>query len=427
MCAVPAGASAVELGCGATITEDTVLTADVVCGENQTGEHGYALLVAADNVWLDLRDHQVGSDWNQGLGVVGRSGVTITGYGGYGGLNSDVIELRDTTDSHIQGVRVGWLDLQGSDRNRITRSQAHIGLREDSDDNVVEHNDAGGEGGGVTLTVGSDRNVVRNNTICGGMGDPLYITDDASHNLIEHNFVPACMGLSGTGMSITGTGTGNRLVNNLVIGGGLPNDPEFGPPGDGIRVESPGTFLSGNITNNHEGYGINAVEGVESDINYARGNLNPAQCLNVLCVPGGTDPSRPAGPSAPPGPAGPGVAPPAAADLTPPFASLAAKKRQRFGRTVKLTVSATSEDVWVSASGRLSIRGATKAYRLDAKDRFVARGSGLTLKLVLPVAARKAVRRALDHGRQVRVTLTLRVRDQVGNSSASKRTVKIEP
>ena len=129
------------------------------------------------------------------------------------------------------------------------------------------------------------------------------------------------------------------------------------------------------------------------------------------------------GPAGPPGAATPS----AAADVTPPFASVAVKKRQRFGRTVNLTVAATSEDLWVSASGRLSIRGATKAYRLEVKDRFVARGSKLTLKLVLPVAARKAVRRALDHGSQVRVTLTLRVRDQVGNSSASKRTVTIKP
>ena len=90
-------------------------------------------------------------------------------------------------------------------------------------------------------------------------------------------------------------------------------------------------------------------------------------------------------------------------------ASLAAKKSQRFGRTVNLTVAATSEDLWVSASGRLAIRGTTKAYRLKVKDRFVARGSKLTLKLVLPVAARKAVRQALDHGRQVRMTLTVRV------------------
>ena len=121
MCALPAGASAVELACGATITEDTVLTADVVCAENETGQHGYALLVGADNLSLDLRDHQVGSDWHQAIGVVGRSGVTITAYGGF---NSYAIELRDTTDSHIQGVRVLWLDLQGSGRNRITHSQA---------------------------------------------------------------------------------------------------------------------------------------------------------------------------------------------------------------------------------------------------------------------------------------------------------------
>jgi hypothetical protein len=358
MCVLPAGASAVELDCGAVITEDTVLTADVVCAENETGEHGYALLVGADNVSLDLRDHQVGSDWHQAIAVVDRSGVTITAYGGF---NSYAIELRNTTDSHIQGVRVLWLDLQGSGRNRITHSQAHISLREDSDDNVVEHNDAGGEGGGVDLISGSDHNVVRNNTICGGMGDPMYITD-ASHNLIEHNFVPACLGLSGTGISITGTG--NRLVNNLVIGDGLPADPEFGPPGDGIRVQSPGTFLSGNITNNHEGYGINAVEGVESDINYARGNLNPAQCLNVICVPGTDGPSKPpAGPTAPGAGAAPpsaGQAPPAA-DRTAPALALAVKTRQRLGKTVRVAVS-VGEDVWASARGKLESPAARIAF-----------------------------------------------------------------
>jgi hypothetical protein len=416
MCAVPAGASAAELTCGATITEDTDLSADVVCGENETGEHGYALLVAADNVTLDLRDHQVGSDWHQGIGVVGRSGVTIRAYGG---LNSYAIHLRDTTDSHIQGVRVLWLYSQGSDRNRITYSQAQISLSDDSDDNVVEHNHAGGEGGGVSLTFGSDRNVVRYNSICGGMGDPLWV-ENSNDNLIEHNFVPACMGLSGTGMLIS-SGSGNRLISNSVIGDGRPHDhPDLGP-GDGIRVQSPETFLSGNIANNHEGYGINVVEGVESGVNYARGNGNPAQCLNAICVPGGTISPTPAAGAA--RPSGTEQAP--ATDRTSPALALAAKKRQRLGKTISVAVS-VAEELWASAHGKLTISGGTRSYRLRrAAGRPVGPGEQLTLKVALPRAAQAAARRALGQGRQVEASVTVRVTDAAGNSSAGTRTIRL--
>ena len=139
-------------------------------------------------------------------------------------------------------------------------------------------------------------------------------------------------------------------------------------------MQSPGTFLSGNITNNHEGYGINAVEGVESDINYARGNLNPAQCLNVICVPGTDGRSKPpAGPAAP----GAGAAPPGAghvptaADLTAPALAVVVKTRQRLGKTLRVAVSA-GEDVWASARGKLRIAG--RPYRLrHIVGRLVAR------------------------------------------------------
>ena len=72
-----------------------------------------------------------------------------------------------------------------------------------------------------------------------------------------------------------GASTGNRLIANTVLGDGHYYDPEF-ERGDGIRVLSPDTFLSGNVANNFAGYGISAVEGVISGVNYASGNGNPA-------------------------------------------------------------------------------------------------------------------------------------------------------
>ena len=64
MCARSAGASAVELDCGAIITEDTVLTEDILCGEDEgipspgPDDHWnppeYALSIRADGATLDL-------------------------------------------------------------------------------------------------------------------------------------------------------------------------------------------------------------------------------------------------------------------------------------------------------------------------------------------------------------------------------------
>ena len=71
--AVPPSASAFELDCGAIITEDTELTADVVCAEGEASPHGYALLIAADGVTLDLNGHRVGNDWIEGIDADGRN------------------------------------------------------------------------------------------------------------------------------------------------------------------------------------------------------------------------------------------------------------------------------------------------------------------------------------------------------------------
>jgi hypothetical protein len=129
--AAPAGASADEVECGDLITEDTTLTADVVCAEGDPvaapdGWPTFALLIAADGVKLDLNGHQVGSDWDQGIGTVGRSGVTGEGNGGF----TYEVRFRDTTDSLITGVRAGWIGLTGADHNRVTHIDGGIGLYE---------------------------------------------------------------------------------------------------------------------------------------------------------------------------------------------------------------------------------------------------------------------------------------------------------
>jgi parallel beta-helix repeat protein len=288
--AVPGSASA-QPACGDPITEDTVLTEDLICdyGQGAPGPDGrggeYSLLIGADGVTLDLNGHLVGTENASdapGIGVFGHSDVTIKNG------RSPFITLADTTASRLTGLQSsGWVEVWRSDRSRIVNSTLGGIHLYDSDDNVVRDNTSRSGDGGVTLTR-SDRNAVRRNTLCGGMAGPLAVREGSDANLIQGNVVPGCASTYSGGIHVRAQTAGNRLVGNTVFGvRGLP--PDLGDPipagsGDGIHVESPATTLRGNTANFNDGYGIEAVAGVKSGVNYARGNGNPLQCLNVKCL-----------------------------------------------------------------------------------------------------------------------------------------------
>jgi parallel beta-helix repeat protein len=272
--AVPAGASA-QVACGDIITRDTTLTEDLSCDEADSqhapdGGWRYALLIAADDVTLNLNGHQVNTD-GMAIGVYGQRRVTIRN-----GASAN-ITLVDTTDSRLSQltpVGAGWVSLQRSDRNHIKASDVRGISLWHSNDNRISDSSSIGEGGGVSLYA-SDRNRIRRNTLCAGMGYPLFV-DQSNDNLIRHNTVPdggECS-FRGPGMSVTADSAGNRLIANTVTG-----IRDY----DGIKVDSPNTTLIRNTANFNGAYGIAAVPGVKSGINYASGNANPAQCLNVRC------------------------------------------------------------------------------------------------------------------------------------------------
>jgi parallel beta-helix repeat protein len=281
---VPGSASAQPV-CGETITADTVLTEDLICdrGAPGPGPRGeYSLLIGADGVALDLNGHLVGPEY-VGIGVFGHSDVTIKNG------RSPYITLADTTDSRLTGLEgSGWVEVFRSDRSRIANSTlAGIHLY-DSDDSVIRDNTSRSVDGGVTLWR-SDRNRVRRNTLCGGMGGPLDVREGSDANLIQGNVVPGCASTYAGGIHVRAQTAGNRLVGNTVFGvRGLP--PDYGRvrpagSGDGIHVQSPATTLIRNTSNFNDDHGIEAVAGVTSGVNYARGNGNPQQCVNVRCRP----------------------------------------------------------------------------------------------------------------------------------------------
>jgi hypothetical protein len=92
-----------------------------------------------------------------------------------------------------------------------------------------------------------------------------------------------------------------------------------------------------------------------------------------------------------------------------------------------VVVSATTEDLWASASGSVSVPGASKIYRLKAiQNRLVARGTKATLKLKVPKKAQKAIKQALRRGKGVKANIRLTARDGAGNLTTGKRTVELK-
>ena len=114
-------------------------------------------------------------------------------------------------------------------------------------------------------------------------------------------------------------------------------------------------------------------------------------------------------------------------DTTTPGLVLGGNKTQKAGKTVSVVVSATTEDLYASASGTVSVPGASRVYRLKSiANRFVAGGTKATLKLKVPKAALKAIKRALRARKKVKATIRLTARDGAGNVTTGKRTVKLK-
>ena len=66
----------------------------------------------------------------------------------------------------------------------------------------------------------------------------------------------------------------------------------------------------------------------------------------------------------------------------------------------------------VPAVSKASVSAASKAYRLKAiANRFVASGTKATLKLKVPKAALRAIKRALRGGKKVKASIKLTARD----------------
>ena len=287
-------ADAAPLGCGAVITTDTTLTADVgPCAEN-------GLIVSANNVTLNLGGHTV-------FGV-SRHGHEI-------GIKLDHVSNVRVADGTVTSFAAGVVVAGGSSNTVSAISAvANVGAAasnygdgiviQQSNSNTVTHSVAIGNGpyDGITVlndalhpSIGSDGNVIEGNTVVDNrvvatgtafqQDDGIRIEGpNATNTTIKGNHVSGS-GLDGVAVfADQGTGfpnTGTHIDSNVITGGGF--HPYGYRKGDGIILFGAPTVpaihgaddsvVHGNTVTGNAGNGI-AVASAHNTIsrNVATGN-----------------------------------------------------------------------------------------------------------------------------------------------------------
>lgn len=232
-----------------------------------TGSHGYGIFLRNVSDSLVHDNTLVGNDH---------------GIGGEG-LAHD--SIRGNSISHSGGSS---LDVGGTN-NRIEHnrlSENGDGIVTPGDNNLISYNVISGTGfygfpdaGGFGLILdGAKHTTVIGNSITGGRGPAIYVTSLDSPTPSRDNEISRNVANSrlDTGIIVDNGATGTVIERNRASGNG----------DDGIRVSVASTTLTGNIANNNNDLGIEAVPGVvDGGGNRAAGNGNPAQCLNIVCLP----------------------------------------------------------------------------------------------------------------------------------------------
>jgi parallel beta-helix repeat protein len=280
----PTQAFADHVSCGDVITEDTTLDSDLDCPDSP------ALVIGADHVELDLGGNHVGVF---GEGVLNEGYDHVTVRNGSVGIGIAIV-IRDADHNRVEDVTAwggpgGGILLERSDHNRIVGNRAggdELGgvlLLDGSDDNVIARNrlEAGlGSGLGVYA---SDGNLIRRNALSGTHTASLIVGPGADGTTVARNDFDGRSGASpsGDGIVVAAETTDTLLVRNNVRGyHGYVFLEHFG---DGIRVESPSTTITRNVSDDNARWGILAVPGViDGGGNTATGN-GAGQCLNVDC------------------------------------------------------------------------------------------------------------------------------------------------
>ncbi len=236
------------------------LVADTQAGGGITFDGSNNTLIARNTVSGNAGEAIIGFDAD-GNSIASNTvsangdGIVLLGFPGFGSSDNNVVEKNSATNGGAGVV------IESSSHNEVKKNSLHdnffVGVVVvGGDDNRINENsilrNGDGAEGGIHLVSndqgdGSTRTLVSTNTLGQNRGDGILVDPGQSGTVID----------------------GNRSENNSD---------------DGIDVDHPATTLRMNTANNNGDLGIEAVAGVtDGGGNKARGNGNPAQCVNVRC------------------------------------------------------------------------------------------------------------------------------------------------
>jgi CSLREA domain-containing protein len=170
------------------------------------------------------------------------------------------------------------IEVLASNGNQVLGNEATgmngpgVGL-DNAGGNQVQSNDLRANKDGIE-TYMSSGNTIEGNTTSDNDSAGIAIGDGSFDNTVSANVVSQN---NSEGISVeadASAATGNRFLQNTVNGNG----------GDGMSVNKAGHTITANVANNNEGWGIYAEVGnTDGGGNRATGNVEPAQCYNVVC------------------------------------------------------------------------------------------------------------------------------------------------
>lgn len=271
------GVSTTVVKCGDVITVDTTLARDL----NNCPADG--VVIGAPDITLDLNGHTI-----DGVGA----GIGINNLAGHDDVNlkngtvhqfMDGIRIQGAVDNRLSRLTVSLnggagIALDDSDDNRIERVTAAdnagdgIVLNLDSDDNRVRDSSASDNGtSGITATGDSDESRIEGSSFVRNATFGIALENDSDDSRLKKNTVIANQ-IDGIFVQLTAART---LVERNVANENID---------DGIDVDNAATTITRNSANENGDLGIEAEPGVtDGGGNTASGNVNAAQCTNVVC------------------------------------------------------------------------------------------------------------------------------------------------
>ena len=307
--AAPTPALAAEPVCGAVVTEDVVLGADLV------GCPGDGLVVGAPDVTVDLNGHRV-SGTGLGAGIrVQAPGVRVR-RGEITGFGSGVsVAVEDAGDAQLRGLEIAHngrgvvlgtgLGTTGGGSLTIAHARVHdnagtgVAARGWLAGTTIRDSRIRDNGGAGVSFSDSNGGEVIGSWIAGNRTGVVYDFAPGGRvvgNLIVRNGVWGLFGFRSGGMTardnvITFNGSPAEFSGGAWTSEGgarFERNAFLFNTGDGLLVEEDEEHRSlwpirDNVAIGNTGWGIAAQPGFPSSGNVARRNGQKAQCLNVVC------------------------------------------------------------------------------------------------------------------------------------------------